>query len=393
MAALAGIRVLDLTTVIFGPYASQTLADYGAEVIKVEALSGDSTRYTGPAHEAGMSAIFLGVNRNKKSIAIDIKTPEGLAIIYELLSHCDIFMHNIRPQKLLKLGLNYEEVKKINSNLIYAGFYGFGSDGPYAGLPAYDDIIQGLSAIPDLISKQSGTPRYMPTIAADKTSALVGVHAILAALFQRTQTGMGQFIEIPMFESMVSFNLVEHYYDQHLVGQAQAKKGYERVISKHRRPYATSDGYLCVMPYTDRHWKSLFCVVGREELVKDSRFITISERTRHIDELYALVAEILQERSTQEWTLVLKELEIPYAVVNTLDTIADDPHLTKVGFFEEVIDSSGKYSFVRNPVRLEQSDVPINMPPRLGEHTEDILVKLGFATDEINTLYQNNIIK
>lgn len=393
MAALTGIRVLDLTTVIFGPYASQVLADYGAEVIKVETLMGDSTRYTGPAQELGMSAIFLGVNRNKKSIAVDIKTPEGLQIIRDLLKSCDVFMHNIRPQKLQKIGLDYEAVKKLNSKLIYAGFYGFGSGGPYAGLPAYDDIIQGLSAIPDLILKQSGTPRYLPTIAADKSSALVGVHAILAALFQRTQTGVGQFIEIPMFETMVSFNLVEHYYDQHLAGQEQRREGYERVLSEHRKPYATSDGYLCVMPYTDRHWESLFRAAGKPELAEEHRFSTITERTRHINDLYDLVAQFMLERSTEEWIVVLREFDVPFAVMNTLANISEDPHLTEVGLFQELIDPSGKYSFIRSPVQMEQSFVSIKMPPRLGEHTKDILEQLGFSTDELNELYQNNIIK
>ncbi|MDO5679103.1 MAG: CoA transferase [Pelistega sp.] len=393
MAALEGIRVLDLTTVIFGPYASQVLADYGAEVIKLESFTGDSTRYTGPAQEQGMSAMFLSVNRNKKSIAVDLKTPEGIAIIKDLLKTCDVFMHNIRPQKIAKIGLSYEDVKALNPELIYAGLYGFGSDGPYAGRPAYDDIIQGLSGVPDLILKQSGTPRYMPTIAADKSCALIAAHAILAALFQRTRTQQGQFIEIPMFESMVSFTLLEHYYDQHLVDMEPLKQGYARVLSEHRKPYTTSDGYLCVMPYTDKHWQTLFKATGNPDLADDPRFSNIAERTRHINELYDIVGKLMLTRTTQEWLAFFEEHDIPNAAMNTLASIGEDPHLQAVGFFQDIQDSSGHYRFLNNPVYMEQSKVDVQMPPRLGEHTQEILQGLGISSETLNSLYSNNIIK
>ena len=393
MAALEGIRVLDLTTVIFGPYASQVLADYGAEVIKLESFTGDSTRYTGPAQEQGMSAMFLSVNRNKKSIAVDLKTSEGIAIIKDLLKTCDVFMHNIRPQKIAKIGLSYEDVKALNPELIYAGLYGFGSDGPYAGRPAYDDIIQGLSGVPDLILKQSGTPRYMPTIAADKSCALIAAHAILAALFQRTRTQQGQFIEIPMFESMVSFTLLEHYYDQHLVDMEPLKQGYARVLSEHRKPYTTSDGYLCVMPYTDKHWQTLFKATGNPDLADDPRFSNIAERTRHINELYDIVGKIMLTRTTQEWLAFFEEHDIPNAAMNTLDSIGEDPHLQAVGFFQDLDDGSGNYRFLSNPVSMEQSKVDVQMPPRLGEHTKEILQGLGISSEVLNSLYSNNIIK
>lgn len=393
MAALEGIRVLDLTTVIFGPYASQVLADYGAEVIKLESFTGDSTRYTGPAQEQGMSAMFLSVNRNKKSIAVDLKTSEGIAIIKDLLKTCDVFMHNIRPQKIAKIGLSYEDVKALNPELIYAGLYGFGSDGPYAGRPAYDDIIQGLSGVPDLILKQSGTPRYMPTIAADKSCALIAAHAILAALFQRTRTQQGQFIEIPMFESMVSFTLLEHYYDQHLVDMEPLKQGYARVLSEHRKPYTTSDGYLCVMPYTDKHWQTLFKATGNPDLADDPRFSNIAERTRHINELYDIVGKIMLTRTTQEWLAFFEEHDIPNAAMNTLGSIGEDPHLQAVGFFQDLDDGSGNYRFLSNPVSMEQSKVAVQMPPRLGEHTQEILQGLGISSETLNSLYSNNIIK
>lgn len=281
-SALAGIKIVDLTSVIFGPYASLILADYGAEVIKVESLQGDSTRYTGPAYEEGLSAVFLGANRNKKSIAIDLKTPEGLAILKHLLEDADVFMHSIRPQKLKKLGLDPATLIQQAPRLIYAALLGYGSKGSYSGMPAYDDIIQGLSGIPDLMHKQSGAMRYLPIIAADKTCAQTAVHAVLAALFQRERDGRGQVVEIPMFESMVSYVLVEHLYGRHLADK-DLDAGYVRVLSEWRRPYQTTDGHICMMPYTDEHWRRFFTYSGNPRRAEDPKFQSIAARTQNIN--------------------------------------------------------------------------------------------------------------
>ena len=390
--ALAGIRIVDLTSIVFGPYASLILADYGAEVIKVESLQGDSTRYTGPAYEDGLSAVFLGVNRNKKSIALDLKTPEGREVLLRLLKDADVFMHSIRPQKLEKLGLDPATLTRDNPRLIYAALLGYGANGDYSGMPAYDDIIQGLSGIPDLMLQQTGTLRYMPIIAADKTCALVAAHAILAALFQRERDGRGQQIDIPMYEAMVSYVLVEHFYGRHLPGKA-LDAGYVRVLSEWRRPYQTADGHISLMPYTDDHWRRFFTASGHEELARDSRFRTIAARTRHIDALYALTSDIVQTQTTSYWLGFCQEQEIPAARINALNELEQDPHLRASGFFRDITSNETKYRFTGNPVTLSNSRVELQMPPRLGEHSQAILRQLGYSEQQINALCERQIVK
>src|SRR5205085_2911255 len=228
MLPLTGIRILDLSTVVLGPYASQTLAEYGADVIKIEAPEGDSTRRTGPSNEPGMGAIFLGVNRGKRSVVLDLKQPAGREALVKLVDTADVLMHSIRPQKLAAIGLDPETLRARNPKLVYVGLHGFAEDGPYGGMPAYDDIIQGLSGCAGLMERQSGQPQYYPTIAADKTTGLVAAHAILAALFKRERSGEGSYVEVPMLESMVAFNLVEHFYGLHFE-PALAEPGYPRL--------------------------------------------------------------------------------------------------------------------------------------------------------------------
>lgn len=390
-SALAGITIVDLTSVVFGPYASLILADYGATVIKVEPLQGDSTRYTGPAYQEGLSAVFLGSNRNKKSIAIDIKTPEGLEVLKRLLQDADVFMHSIRPQKLTKLGLDPATLTRHNPKLIYAALLGYGSNGAYSGMPAYDDIIQGLSGIPDLIRQQTGAVRYMPIIAADKTCGLMAAHAILAALFQRERDGRGQLIEIPMFESMVSYVLVEHFYGRHLADK-DLDAGYVRVLSEWRRPYQTTDGHICMMPYTDEHWKRFFTESGHDKLAQDGRFHSISARTQNINQLYELTGSIVKRHSTAHWLQFCHEQEIPAARVNTLNELEQDPHLQSAGFFAELTDQGHRYRFTNNPIRLSNSQVPLKMPPRLGEHTREILDRLGYGPEQIDHLCEQHIV-
>ncbi|MDY0271103.1 MAG: CoA transferase [Advenella sp.] len=391
-SALQGIKVLDLTSIVFGPYASQILADYGAEVIKVESLTGDSTRYTGPTLEEGLSAIFLGVNRNKQSIALNLKQEQARDVLLELVDQADVFMHSMRPQKMKKLGLDPQTLCQRNPKLVYAGLYGFGHAGRYAGMPAYDDIIQGLSGIPDVVQKQSGTPRYLPIIAADKTCGLVAAHAILAALFQRERDGRGQQVEVPMFETMSSYMLVEHYYGRHLADQNQ-HAGYDRVLSEWRKPYKTLDGYLCMMPYTDLHWQNFFWHAGFAELTADERFTNISQRTKHINQLYEITGQIVAEQTTAHWLGFCNQHEIPASRINALNELEQDPHLQDVGFFVELEDTGGKYRFVRNPVSLENSTVPVKMPPRLGEHTTPIMENLGYTPEEIQQFYEQQLIK
>lgn len=385
-AALGSIRIIDLTSVVFGPYASQILADYGADVIKVEAPGGDSTRNTGPAFEAGLSAIFLGINRNKRSVVLDLKQATAREALLALVDMADVFMHSIRPQKMALLGLDADTLRARNPRLIYAGLHGFGSGGAYDGQPAYDDTIQGLSGVADSVERQTGTPRYLPTIAADKTCGLIAAHAILAALFQRERTGRGQFVEVPMFEAMTSYMLVEHFYGRHLVG-ANQPAGYPRTLTPWRKPYQTADGYICIMPYTDDHWKRFFMGTGNESMAQDPRFRGIAGRTSHIDQLYELLSDIMRQRSTDEWLAFCQHVEIPATRINSLDELENDPHLRSVDFFIDLRDEmQNTYRYIRSPVRMENSYIAPAMPPRLGQHTCEILLEAGLSDLQINAM-------
>ncbi|HWS74716.1 MAG TPA: CoA transferase [Quisquiliibacterium sp.] len=391
--ALAGVRIVDLTAVIFGPYCTQILADYGADVIKVESPEGDTTRWTGPALEPGRAAIFLASNRNKRSVVLDLKQAAARDALLALVDGADVFIHSVRPQKLEKLGLGPEALMARNPRLIYAGLYGFGSDGPYAGQPAYDDIIQGLSGVADLMERQTGTPRYFPTIAADKACGQVAAHAVLAALFQRERTGRGQYVEVPMYESMVSFTMLEHFYGRHMAdaaseaGAADRTPGYPRVLTPWRRPQRTADGYVCLLPYTTAHWRSFFENTGHPELARDPRFQDITARTRHIAELYELTGEIVARRDTAHWLELCQRLEIPAAPVNRLEDLENDPHLKAVDMFPTMPGPDGaRYRMIRNPVRLADSEVPLRLPPSLGEHTREVLSEAGLDPATIQGL-------
>lgn len=396
--ALAGVRVVDLTTVVFGPLATQTLADYGAEVIKIEAPGGDSTRHTGPALEPGLSTIFLGANRNKRSVVLDLKLEAARAALLALLDTADVFIHNVRPQKLARLGLGPEALCARCPRLVYVGLHGFGEGGPYAGQPAYDDIIQSLSGAADLMQHQAGEPRFLPTIAADKVCSHMAVHAVMAALLQRAHSGRGQVVEVPMFESMVSFLLAEHLYAGHL--RPGGEMGYPRSLGEARKPYRTADGHACLMPYSNEHWARFFAAVGAPEHAADPRFASIGQRTQHVAELHRTVAAFVVQRPSAYWLDLCRELDIPCAPVRALQDLDTDPHLQAVGLFQPVADpgpapggagaggagagaagpGTGRvYRFTRQPVRLADTRVPLRMPPRLGEHTQQVLDSLPLA--------------
>lgn len=374
---LAGVRVLDLSAVIFGPLATQTLADYGADVIKIEPPEGDSTRFTGPDKERGMSTVFLGANRSKRGVVLDLKLQADRDALLTLVDGADVFVHSMRPQKLVKLGIDPETLLKRNPRLVYAGLHGFAEGGPYAGRPAYDDIVQGISGNAALMQRLTGSPAYYPTIAADKTCAQVAAHAILAALFKRERTGKGGFVEVPMFESMVAFNLVEHLYGLHF-DPPIAGAGYPRVMAAWRKPYQTSDGYVCAMPYTNAHWQRFFAETGHPEHAADARFANITERTKHIEALYQITGDILRTRSSAAWLELFERLEIPAARVNQLEDLAHDPQLVAGDFFQTLVDDKmGALRFTGVPVKFDGARPAIGMPPRLGEHTEAVLHEAG----------------
>lgn len=389
MQALHGIRVLDLSTVVFGPLASQLLADYGADVVKIETPEGDSTRHTGPAAEAGMAAVFLGVNRGKRSLVLDLKRPAAREALLKLVDGADVFMHSMRPQKLAGLGIAPEQLLARNPRLVYAGLHGFAEGGPYAGRPAYDDVIQGMSGLAALMQQQGGESRYLPTIAADKTCAHTAAHAILAALFKRErQGGRGGFVEIPMFEAMVAFNLVEHLYGQHF-DPPRGPAGYPRVLAPWRRPYRTADGHVCLMPYTDTHWRRFFAEVGEPALADDPRFADMASRTRHIAELLETAGRFVARHDTAHWIATCERLEIPAAPVARLDQLVDDPQLAATGFFQPLDDPAmGRLRFPASPVRFDGERAPVTLPPRLGQHTRELLAEAGLTPEAIAALIQ-----
>lgn len=389
---LSGIRVLDLSTVIFGPYAAQWLADLGAEVIKVEAPGGDSTRRTGPSKEANMAAVFLGSNRNKQSLGVDLKSAAGREALAALVATADVFMHNMRPQKIKALGFDAATLRARHPGLIYASFHGYGEDGPYAGRPAYDDVIQGQSGIADLFHQRDGQPAYAPTVMADKTCGLVGALSIMAAIVKRQRSGEGSHVEIPMFETMTAFTLVEHLYGHHF-NPPMGEPGYTRMAAAWRRPYPTADGHVCMLPYTDQHWQVFFTDSGHPELAADPRFADITARTANIEALYGAAAEIALTRTTQAWIDFGLQHEIPMTRVGTLKGLASDEHLKAVDFFAHVQDAQmGEVMWPGVPVKFDGQRPGVRMAPRLGEHTQAVMHSAGYAADDVQRLLQSGAL-
>ncbi len=383
MLPLSGYRVIDASSVLMGPYASQWLGDLGAEVIKIESPQGDSTRQTGPSTETGMGAVFLGTNRNKKSAVFDLKQAGGQAALQALLAQSDVFMHSIRPQKLAAIGLDPDTMRQRHPRLIFATLHGFTESGPYGGKPAYDDIIQGMSGIADLGRMQTGAPSYFPTATADKTSGLIAAIAILGALMARQRDGQGRQVEVPMFESMVAFNLVEHMYGQHFEPPLAAS-GYPRVTNPWRRPYQSADGFVCMMPYTDAHWERFFMACGREDLAHDPRFSSMAERTRHIGPLYEALGQLVSQHSTAHWLALCERIDIPAAPVCSLQDLPQDPHLIATGFFQHIDDPHmGSVQLTGVPVLYDGQRPPVHLPPRLGEHTLEALRAAGVSESQI----------
>jgi len=386
---LAGVRVVDMTTVLMGPYATQILGDMGADVIKVEPPRGDGSRDIGPMRGRGMGAIFMHVNRSKRSIVLDLKKRSGHAALLRLVESADVLIYNVRPQAMARLKLSYEEVAAVNPRIIYVGTYGFGQDGPYAAKPAYDDLIQGAVGLPTL-AMQAGAdrPRYVPCTIADRTVGLNAVNAVTAALYHRERTGEGQSIGIPMFETMTQFVVGDHMggltFDPPL-----GPSGYPRLLAKERRPYATKDGYVCTLIYNDKQWKNFFALIGRPEVIEsDPRFADLGSRSHHIDELYQLVAEILATRTTAEWLVALGEADIPVMPLHSMETLLEDEHLQAIGFFQ-VVDhpSEGRIRSMAVPSTWSKSQPNVTrLAPRLGEHSLEVLREAGFSDEEIAAL-------
>lgn len=382
--ALAGVRVLDLTSVVFGPLCTQVLGDQGADVIKIEGPEGDTTRYTGPARSPAMAALFLGLNRNKRSLVLDLKHAPAKAALWKLISTADVLVHSIRPQAVERLGFAPDAVLAKNPRLVYCALTGYGTGGPYAGQPAYDDVIQGQSGIASLMSQLAGEPRYAPMIMGDKTCGLVASQAITAALFARERTGKGQYVEVPMLETMAAFTLAEHMFG-HTFDPPKGSIGYNRVLAPWRKPYKTSDGYIAMLVYTDAQWRRFWKLVGREALGEDPRFATMVARADNIAEVYRIAGECMLARTTEQWLTALTELEIPCAHVKSLEDLVADEHLAAVEFFHRrTHPSEGDLVMPGPPTRFAETPAAIDrLQPRLGEHSREILEEAGLSNAEI----------
>jgi crotonobetainyl-CoA:carnitine CoA-transferase CaiB-like acyl-CoA transferase len=390
---LTGIRVLDLTTVVMGPYATQILADLGADVIKVEPPTGDVMRHIGPMRNPAMGHLFLNANRNKRSIVLDLKRPEAREAALRLAEQADVLVHNVRPQAMSRLGLDYDEVSAANPRIVYVAAVGFGTGGRYAGKPAYDDLIQGATGLASVIMEASGgEPRYVPCTMADRTVGLYVANAVSAALVHRERTGQGQAVEVPMFEVFTQFVLGDHLGGLTFDPPA-GEPHYARLMTPHRRPYATRDGYLCVLIYNDKQWESFFRLIGEEEKLRsDPRFSTHGKRAANIDAVYAFVAEIMRSRTTAEWIELLESGDIPVMPLNTVRTLLDDPHLNDVGFFKSVDHpSEGRLRVMAVPSRWSGCAPTVRLPaPQLGEHTVEVLREAGLSAAEIETVIAAN---
>ena len=381
---LAGVRVIDLTAVVLGPVATQILGDLGADIVKIEAPEGDVMRWLGPMRHPAMGAYFLNVNRNKKSVVLDLRKPAARAALLRLAAGADVLVHNMRPGAARRLGIDYPAVNAANPRLVYASASGWRADGPHRDRAAYDDVIQGESGFAALNKDSDGAPRYAPMVIADKITGYVLAAMIGMALYAREKTGRGQEIHVPMVDAMAAFNLVDHLWHG-VFGEPEKGLGYPRMLTPYRRPYATTDGHICLLATTDRQWRGLFAACGAPELADDPRFDTIEHRTQNIDALYAWLAGIIRTRSTAAWKAALDAADVPNGAVNDLMGVVRDPYLNEAGFFRPLDHpTEGRLTTMPFPVSFSDTQPDQNLPPaRLGEHTASVLEELGYSAEEI----------
>ncbi|WP_059412715.1 CaiB/BaiF CoA transferase family protein [Cupriavidus basilensis] len=384
---LDGIRVLDLTSVVLGPMATQALADLGADVIKIEGPEGDLMRANGVSRHAGMSSIYLALNRNKRSVVLDLKRPEGAAALRRLIAGADVLVHNMRVAAIERLGFGYAAVAALNPRIVYCVATGFGQDGPHRDKPAFDDIIQAACGLVALGSSVGERPEYVPSLIADKTTGLALANAVLAALLHRERHGAGQSVEVPMLETMASFVMAEH-----LAGltfePATGAAGYARLLQGGRRPAQTADGWICALPYTDRHWQAFFHAVGRDDLADKYDIASRAQRNANIRALYRHLGEITPARTTAQWMALFEQLDIPATPIYTPDELPGHPHLAAVGLFQQTEHpTEGPLREMRPAARFSATPLSLRRhAPALGEHTAEVLREAGLAPEAIAQL-------
>lgn len=383
---LSGVRVVDMTINVLGPVATQILGDMGAEVIKIEPPGGDPMRDSGEGRSPRMSAFFLNMNRNKRSVVLDLKSEAGREALLRLAETSDVLVHSMRPAAAVRLGLAYGDISKRFPRLIYACATGYDPYGPLKDQPAYDDVIQGESGLADMVFRATGTAGYLPTVVADKTCGVYLASAIGMALYCRERTGKGQEVVVPMLESMLSFNLVEHLTSG-AFGDSESI-GYRRALSKHRRPYQTQDGYMCVLAVNDQQWRRLLTALGLASVMEDPRFSTMSERSKNIDRLYEILADAISTRTTQELKGLLSDADIPHGAVRKLSELLEDDYLRETGFFQTYEHpTEGTVLTTKIPQIFSETPPTFRLPPpRLGQHTGSVLKELGYSDAEIRQL-------
>ncbi len=391
--ALASYRIIDLTTILMAPLATRMMGDHGADVVRVETLTGDSTRNSLPTRNAGMSGFSLNLQRNKRSLSIDLKSTQGKQVVQRLVTTADVLVTNMRHTALERLALDSDSVQKLNPQLIYCRANGYGHSGPYRDRPAYDDVIQAASGISNLIDRATGQPGYVPGVIADKVVGLHIVQAVMAALLHRERTGEAQTIEVPMLETMVAFNLVEHHrgatYEPPL-----GPLGYPRLLSPHRHPVKTADGVMCLLPYTDANFEAFFKFAGRPKLMDDPRFHLHNDRIANSDELYALIEELAATHTNAEWLEFCEQVSIPAAAVLDLAELDNDPHLAAVGLVQmKNHPSEGTYRYVHDAVSYSATPTGLHHhAPRLGEHSAELLAELGYSQAETTELVKAGVV-
>ncbi len=389
---LKGLRVLDLTAVVLGPFCTQMLGDWGADIIKVEPPTGDLVRNSGVHRNRGMASVFLGINRNKRDLAIDLKSPEGAEVLRRLIPRVDVLVTNIRPAGMARLGFGPEECRVLNPRLVFAVATGFGQDGPYRAKPAFDEIIQASSGFADIVGEDQGGPVFVPSLIADKVTGMALLSGVLAALYHRERTGEGQLVEVPMLETLTAFLSVEHlgglgFEPRH--GPA----GYQRL--RHRKPAPTKDGHITLLPYSSANWVAFFTMAGREDLIETLSVRDPVKRNANIEAVYAAMAEVARSKTTAEWLALCEQHDIPATGFTRIEALTEHPHLKAVGMFEEHDHpSEGRIRMAKPPTRFEKTPANIRrLAPRLGEHTVEVLQELGFTAEEIAEMQARKLIR